>query len=74
MYGKMQASGLTELFPFIGTSVSLANPVSLLTMLFAFPQLLSSHHGGGSTLWIIVLGALIHTWRQEVGDGCGISC
>ena len=39
-----------------------------------FPSSSAVTMGGGSTLWIIVLGALIHTWRQEVGDGCGISC
>ena len=39
-----------------------------------FPSSSAVTMGGGSTLWIIVLGALIHTWRQEIGDGCGISC
>ena len=51
-----------------------ANPVSLFTLLPAFPQLLSSHHTGGSICWIAVLGALIHIWMPEIADGCDISC
>ena len=50
------------------------NPVSLFTLLLAFPQFLSNHCGGGSICWIAVLGALIHIWRPEIADGCDISC
>ena len=28
---------------------------------------------GGSSLWITVLGALIHIWRPEIANGCDIS-
>ena len=28
----------------------------------------------GSTLWIAVLGALIHIWKPEIADNCDISC
>ena len=51
-----------------------ANPVSLFTLLLAFPQLLSNHYGGGSIHWMAVWGALIHTGRPEIADGCYISC
>ena len=30
--------------------------------------------GGGSICWITVLGTLIHIWRPEITDDCGISC
>ena len=57
MYGKIQASGLSEFIPFICTSalgggVGGANPVFLFTLrsgrwpLLAFPQLLSNHGRG----------------------------
>ena len=29
---------------------------------------------GGSIRWIAVWGALIHIWRQDIADGCDISC
>ena len=75
MYGKMQAFGLTEFIPSYAPQLSGANPVSLLTLLLAFPLNLSSYHGGvGSIWWITVLGALIHIWRPEITDGCEISC
>ena len=43
MYGKVQASGLMESIPFICISASGANPISLLTLPLALPQLLSEH-------------------------------
>ena len=54
-----------------------ANPLSLLTLLLAFAQLLSNHHGVGVEVAASldpVLGALIHIWRLEITDGCGNSC
>ena len=41
----MQASGLTEFTPFIAPQLSGANLISLFSLLPAFPQLLSNHHG-----------------------------
>ena len=49
MYGKMQVSVLTEFFlsPFTYIpKISGASPISLFTILLAFPQLLSNPHGG----------------------------
>ena len=81
MYGKMQASGLTEFIPMnMRLSCLGPNPVSLFTvrigrwLLLVFPQLLSNSSRGGSIHWITVLGALIHTWKPEITDGCDSSC
>ena len=49
MYGKMQASRITEFIPFL--NLNYPNPVSLFTLrsgrwlLLAFPLLLSNHFG-----------------------------
>ena len=72
MYGKMQALGLTEFIPFIGTSPSGANPIPLFTLFLASSQLLITL-GDGGIFWITVLGAFIHIWRPEITDGCDIS-
>ena len=61
-------------FPHMHFSYLRPNPVSLFTLLPAFPQLLSNHCGGGSICWIAVWGALIHIQRPEIADGCDISC
>ena len=68
MCGKVQASGLTEFFPSYTPWLYGASPVSLHTLLLPFPQLFSSHHEGGSILWIALGGALIHVWRPEIAD------
>ena len=68
MYGKMQASGLTEFIPFLCTS---AYPVFLL---MHSPRTSALTVQVGSIFWITVLGALIHIWRPEITDGCDISC
>ena len=60
----MQASGLTALVPY-APQLSGADPVSLFTLLLAFPQLLSSHHMGGSICWISAWGALITFGGQK---------
>ena len=44
----MQASGSLNSFLSHAPQLSGAKPVSLLTLLFEFPQLLSSHRGGGT--------------------------
>ena len=46
MYGKRQASWLSEFIPSYAPQLSGANPVFLFTLLLAFPQLLSNHCGG----------------------------
>ena len=51
-----------------------ALPVSSFTLLFAFPQLLSSHCRGWQHRCIQVSRALIHIWRPEIPGGCDISC
>ena len=77
MHGKMQASGLPELIPFIHC----LRPTRFLVHLrsgqwlpLALSQLFSNHHGGWFILQIAVLGALIHNWRPELADGSDISC
>ena len=74
MYGKMQASELTEFIHSYVPQMSGENPVSLFTLLLAFPQLLSKHSvaASGSIHWIAALGALIQIWRPV--DGCDIYC
>ena len=81
MYGKMQASRLTEFIPFIFTSAIWGQTCFLVPLqgwqitALAFPQALSSHSGVGGTIsWITVWGALVHIWRPEIADGCDISC
>ena len=66
---------LSSLNPFLSyaSQLSGANLVSLLTFILAFPQLLSSHHGGGSIHWIAVLETLTHIWRPEIIDSYDIS-
>ena len=66
---------LGSLNPFFSYTPQLSgtNPVSLLTLLLAFPQLLSNHHAGWQHPWIPVWGALIYIWRPEIFDGCDIS-
>ena len=59
MYGKMQASGLTKLIPLMCTSAIWGQSCSLFTLLLAFPQLLSSHHGGWQHLQDDSLGSLV---------------
>lgn len=59
----MQVSGLIALVPY-APQLSGADPVSLFTLLFALPQLLSSHHKGGSICWISAWGALT-TFRGQ---------
>ena len=68
----MKGSGLIEFIPFIYTSAIWGQ--SLFTLLLAFPQHLSSHHGGLQHPWIEVLGALTHIWKPEITDGSDISC
>ena len=68
----MKGSGLIEFIPFIYTSAIWGQ--SLFTLLLAFPQHLSSHHGGLQYPWIEVLGALTHIWKPEITDGSDISC
>ena len=51
-----------------------ANPVSLFTLLLAFPQLLSNQLASGIICWIIDWEAHIHIWRLEIAFGCDISC
>ena len=43
MFGKMQASGLTELIPFISTSAFWGPSCFLVHMVSCIPQLLSNH-------------------------------
>ena len=59
MHGKMQASGLTKFIPFMCTSAIWGQSCSLFTLLLAFPQLLSSHHGGWQHLQDDSLGSLV---------------
>ena len=82
MYGKIQASGLTEFILFICTSATWwgANPISLFALFLAFPPLLSSHCGDWQHALDCSFGcphslleALIHFWRPEITDGCDIS-
>jgi len=44
MYGKMQASGLTEIIPFIGISAILGYPQ--LSCVFPILNFLEAHHRG----------------------------
>ena len=84
MYGKLQASGLTEFILFIGSSalwcqiLFLCSPLGLAGGCLSFPQFLSKERGrrvgGGCLCWITVLGALIHIWRPEITEGCDVSC
>ena len=59
MYRKMQASQLTEFILSHAPQLTGSNPVSLFTLLLAFPQLLSSHHGGWQHLQDDSLGSLV---------------
>ena len=87
MYGKVQASGLTEFILLICSSAlwcQILFPCSTLgvadgSFLHPFPQFLSIYlgegeGGSGSICWITVLGTLIHIWRPEIAEGCDISC
>ena len=66
-------SSLNSFLPY-APQLSGANPVSLFTLLLAFPQLLSNQLAGGSICWIIDWGAHIYIWRLEIAFGCDISC
>ena len=68
------ASGLTEFIPFIAPQLSGANPVSSFPLLLAFPRLPSNHLVVVAASARSVFGALIHSWRPEITDGCDISC
>lgn len=76
MYGKCKPLSSLNLFISYVPQMSGENPVSLFTLLLAFPQLLSKHSVGasGSIHWIAALGALIQIWRPEIADSCDISC
>ena len=81
MYGKMQASELTEFILFICSSAlwcQILFPHSTLGVAVGcFLHSLSSSAisvGAGGICWITVLRALIHIWRTEIADGCDISC
>ena len=77
----MQASGLTEIIPFIcipafwGQVPFLVQLKEWQMATSAFP--LSSSAVimvSGTICWISVLGALIHIWRPEITNSCDISC
>ena len=79
--GRCKPLDSLSLFLWICASAVWApNPVSLFTvrigrwLVLVFSQLLSNPSRGGSILWITVWGALIHIWKPEITDGCGISC
>ena len=72
MYGKMQASCLTEFTPFLCT---LAIGIILFPCSPCFLHSPSSPTLGGDSIpWVPVLVALIHIWRPGITDGCDISC
>ena len=68
----MQVSGLAGLVPFISTSATWSNPVSLFTLRIGRWLLQSPWKAAASAG--SVLGALIHIWWPEITDGCDISC
>ena len=76
----MPASGLSEFIPFICTSLSGAQPVSVhlkeWQMTASCISLSSSATtvGNGGIFWIAIVGVLIHIWSPEISDGCDISC
>ena len=76
MYGKMQASGLTEFTPFTCTSAIWGQSCFLVHLAACIPLApqQSPWEGGGNTPWITVWGALIHIWRPEITDGGDVSC
>ena len=84
MYGKMQASKLTEFTPFTCTSAIWGQSCFLVHFASCFPPApqkslwsgggVGVGSGSGSIPWIAVLGALIHIWRPEITDCCDISC
>ena len=75
MYGKMQASGLTEFIPFPVHLVSLGPTVFPCLLCFLRSPVSSAVTVvGGSIPWIVVLGALVHIWRPGSADGRDISC
>ena len=49
----------------LNSFLSYASPVSLITLLLAFPQLLSNLHLEVACALIPILGALVHIWRQK---------
>ena len=66
MYGKVQASGLTESIPSLCSSAIWGQSfflVHLAACMPLAPQQLPL--GGGSILWIMALGALIHICSQK---------
>ena len=70
----MQASGLAEFAPFICTAAFWAILFPCSPCFLHSPSSSAITVGGGSILWIAVLGTLIHLWRPEIADGCDISC
>ena len=81
MYGKMQASGLTELTSFqMHLSCLGADPVSLFTLrsgrwlLPEFPQFLSNHRRVWQHLLNCSFESPHNIWRPEIIDGCHIYC
>lgn len=73
MYGKMQASGLTEFICFICISLSGASPASVFTLFLALPPTApqQSPMGGGVVGMATSAGSqwwehLIHIWSPEL--------
>ena len=80
LYGKMQASGLTDFILFTLTKLSGAKSCFLLRFKewqmaasCIAPAPWQSLSRSDSLCWPIVLGALILIWRPEIDGGCDIS-
>ena len=67
---------LGPLNPFFARAAqqSVADPVSLSTLLPVSPQLLGRHHGGGSICMMTASGALTHIWKPAITGGYDVSC